>query len=46
MMPNDGEMLSIKNEWNKLIPDINQDVYTFRNGGREQSYYNDKPYGY
>lgn len=45
MMPNDGEMMSIKNEWNRLIPDYDDDRYLFHNIGREQLLYNDR-YGY
>lgn len=46
MMPNEGEMMSIKNEWNKLLPDVDSDYEMFRNSGREQIIYNDYYYGY
>jgi len=33
MMPNEGEMLSIKNEWTKLIPDWSADENLFKETG-------------
>ena len=45
MMPNEGEMISIKNEWNKLLPDIDSDMNMFKESGQKQSLYNDY-YGY
>ena len=46
MMPNDGEMRSIKNEWNKLIPEWTSDDYFFTPNGERQLNYNDYYYGY
>lgn len=46
MMPNESEMRSIKNEWNKLIPDYDSDANSFRALGTEQTNYNDYYYGY
>jgi hypothetical protein len=46
MMPNEGEMMSIKNEWNKLVPDFEDDNHNFFSNGREQTLYNDYYYGY
>lgn len=46
MMPNEGELRSIKNNWNKLIPDYYSDDDFFASSGREQIIYNDYYYGY
>lgn len=46
MMPNEGEMMSIKNEWNKLIPDWAADDTLFITNGERQLNYNDYYYGY
>lgn len=46
MMPNEGEMMSIKNEWNKLIPDWDSDEFFFKSSGQKQLNYNDYYYGY
>lgn len=46
MMPNEGEMTNIKNEWTKLIPDWDSDDTFFRNVGKKQLNYNDYYYGY
>lgn len=46
MMPNDGELRSIKNEWNKLIPDWDSDDRFFKSSGQRQINYNDYYYGY
>lgn len=46
MMPNEGEMRSIKNEWTKLIPDWDSDDRFFRSVGERQLNYNDYYYGY
>ena len=46
MMPNEGEMMSIKNEWNKLLPEMDSDVNMFRSSGKSQVIYNDYYYGY
>lgn len=45
MMPNDGEMRSIKNEWTKLIPDWDSDDRFFYKNGKRQMSYNDYYYG-
>lgn len=46
MMPNEGEMRSIKNEWTKLIPDWNADDHFFYKNGQRQLNYNDYYYGH
>lgn len=46
MMPNEGEMMSIKNEWTKLIPDWESDSTLFISNGEKQLNYNDYYYGY
>lgn len=46
MMPTEGELRSIKNDWNKLIPDYDSDDDFFASSGREQIIYNDYYYGY
>lgn len=46
MMPTEGELKSIKNDWNKLIPDYDSDDDFFGSAGREQIIYNDYYYGY
>lgn len=46
MMPNESEMRSIKNEWNKLIPDWDSDDRFYRSVGERQLNYNDYYYGY
>mgnify|MGYP007002640612 FL=1 len=46
MMPNEGEMSSIKNEWNKLIPDWDADDVMFDSVGKRQLNFNDYYYGY
>ena len=46
MMPNEGEMLSIKNEWTKLIPDYTADENFFKETGEKQLNFNDYYYGY
>ena len=46
MMPNEGEMRSIKNEWNKLIPDYDSDDTSFKSLGTKQVNFNDYYYGY
>lgn len=45
MMPNEGEMRSIKNEWTKLIPDWSADDQFFYRSGKRQMNYNDYYYG-
>lgn len=46
MMPDAGEMRSIKNDWNKLIPDFDGDDNFFRHIGDRQTIINDYYYGY
>lgn len=46
MMPTEGDMRSIKNNWTKLIPDWDADDYFFKDTGRRQMSYNDYYYGY
>lgn len=46
MMPDDGTMRSIKNEWTKLIPDWESDDSFFINNGIRQLNYNDYYYGH
>ncbi len=46
MMPNEGEMSSIKNEWTKLIPEWDSDDILFKNVGERQLNFNDYYYGY
>ena len=46
LMPNEGEMSSIKNEWTKLIPDWDSDDIFFKSNGGRQLNYNDYYYGY
>lgn len=46
LMPNEGEMRSIKNEWTKLIPDWDSDDIFFKSNGSRQLNYNDYYYGY
>lgn len=46
IMPTEGELRSIKNDWNKLIPDYDSDNDFFTSSGKEQIIYNDYYYGY
>lgn len=46
LMPTEGDMRTIKNQWNKLIPDWDSDDYLFAPVGRRQMNYNDYYYGY
>ena len=46
MMPTETDMRSIKNEWNKLVPEWDGDDTFFKNVGRKQLNYNDYYYGY
>lgn len=46
MMPTEGDMRSIKNEWNKLVPDYEADSVFFESVGRKQLNYNDYYNGY
>lgn len=46
MMPTESDMRTIKNEWNKLIPEWDSDDTFFKNIGKRQLNYNDYYYGY
>lgn len=46
MMPTQDELKSIKNDWNKLIPDYDSDTCFFENQGSQQTILNDYYYGY
>lgn len=46
IMPTEGNMRSIKNEWTKLIPDWESDDYFFKENGRRESIYKDYYYGH
>ena len=46
MMPTEDNMRSIKNEWNKLLPECDSDDTFFEHVGDKQSVYNDYYYGY
>lgn len=46
MMPTESDMISIKNEWTKLIPDWDGDENLFRSTGEKQLNYTDYYYGY
>jgi len=46
MMPTEGEIRSIKNEWNKLVPEWDSDDVFFKPVGKRQLNYNDYYYGY
>lgn len=46
MMPTADDMHNIKNEWNKLIPEFNEDRNFFEDLGDEQIIYNDYYNGY
>ena len=46
MMPTESDMISIKNEWTKLIPDWDSDETFFRPEGEKQLNYTDYYYGY
>lgn len=46
MMPTETDMRSIKNEWNKLVPDWDSDDNFFKSVGKRQLNYNDYYYGY
>lgn len=45
MMPNESEMMSIKHEWNKLVPNVEADYHFFSDLGEREIIYNDS-YGY
>lgn len=46
MMPNEGQMRSIKNEWNKLVPEWDSDDTFFKHVGSRQLNFNDYYYGH
>lgn len=46
MMPTESDMRSIKNEWNKLVPDYDSDEVFFKTEGEKQLNYTDYYYGY
>lgn len=46
MMPTADELKSIKNDWNKLVPDYDSDECFFENQGEKQTILNDYYYGY
>lgn len=46
MMPTADDMQNIKNEWNRLIPEIDEDDTFFRHQGDDQQFYSDYYYGY
>lgn len=46
MMPTESDMIGIKNEWNKLIPDWDSDDTFFNSEGTRQLNYNDYYNGY
>lgn len=46
MMPTEGDMISIKNEWNKLIPEYESDETFFMHDGETQLINTDYYYGY
>lgn len=46
MMPNESEMINIKNEWNKLVPEWDQDETLFKTEGEKQLNFHDYYYGY
>lgn len=46
MMPTESDMRSIKNEWNKLVPEWDSDDTFFGGVGKRQLNYNDYYYGY
>lgn len=46
MMPTQDDMRSIKNDWLKLIPEIDADDYFFGSTGEKETTYNDYYYGY
>lgn len=41
MMPNEGAMETIKNEWNKLVPELDSSDTFFINNGAKEEIYND-----
>lgn len=46
IMPTAADMESIKNDWNKLLPEFDDEDTMFKHQGEEQIIYNDYYYGY
>jgi hypothetical protein len=46
MMPTAGDMENIKNEWNRLIPEIEASDTFFKDINSRDHIYNDYYYGY
>lgn len=46
MMPTETDMLGIRNEWTKLIPEWDSNDWLFKDEGRKQLNYHDYYYGY
>ena len=46
MMPTAGDMENIKNEWNRLLPEMDFDKQFFKDISEEQTIYNDYYHGY
>lgn len=46
MMPTESDMINIKNEWNKLVPEWESDQVFFKPEGKPQLSYTDYYYGY
>lgn len=46
MMPTADDIQNIKNEWNRLIPELDEDDTFFKHQGDDQQFYNDYYYGY
>lgn len=46
MMPTADDMENIKNEWNKLVPEMDSRDTFFSSVGKEQDVYTDFYYGY
>lgn len=46
MMPTESDMIGIKNEWNKLVPEFDSDEVFFKPEGHKQLNYTDYYYGY
>ncbi len=44
MMPTEGDMRSIKHEWNKLIPNWDSDDLMYKDSGQRQLTFNDRYY--
>lgn len=46
MMPTESDMITIKNEWTKLVPEWDSDDIFFKSEGKRQLNYTDYYYGY